>query len=202
MNLNIHLEGIGKKFYHRWIFRDISHDFSAQPHLALVGRNGSGKSTLLRIIAGQLTPSAGKVVYTKGKMRVQTDHIYKYLSWAGPFTDLYPDLTLEEHVKLHFRFHKCKLPHPQDLIHLLKLEEHKDKMLRYYSSGMLQRVKVGLALFSQSDILILDEPTSNMDPTNAQWMLNLIEENLGDRIYVLASNMEREYQAMSRILHL
>ncbi|MEZ4774962.1 MAG: ABC transporter ATP-binding protein [Bacteroidia bacterium] len=202
MNLNIHLEGIGKKFYHRWIFRDISHDFSLQPHLALVGRNGSGKSTLLRIIAGQLTPSAGKVIYTKGKMRVPVEHVYRYLSWAGPFTDLYPDLTLEEHLKLHFSFQKCLLSSPQEMISLLKLDEHKDKMLRYYSSGMLQRVKVGLALFSESDILILDEPTSNMDPANAQWMLDMIAGNVGDRIYILASNMEREYQWMARTLYL
>ncbi|MDX2246363.1 MAG: ATP-binding cassette domain-containing protein [Bacteroidia bacterium] len=202
MNLHIHLQGIGKKFYHRWIFRDISHDFSQHPHLALIGRNGSGKSTLLRIIAGQLAPSAGKAIYTKGKMRVSVENVYQYLSWAGPFTDIYPDLTLEEHIRLHFGFRKCLLSSPEDMVSVLHLEEHKDKKLRYYSSGMLQRVKVGLALFSQSDILILDEPTSNMDAETARWILDLIAENIGSRIYVLASNMEREYEGINQRLHL
>ncbi|MEZ4825731.1 MAG: ATP-binding cassette domain-containing protein [Bacteroidia bacterium] len=202
MNLNIQLEGIGKKFYHRWIFRDISHDFSIHPQLALVGRNGSGKSTLLRIIAGQLTPSAGKIVWTEGEFRIPAEQYYRHLSWAGPFTDLYPDLTLKEHIRLHFQFKACILPEPEELISLLKLEDHQDKMLRYYSSGMLQRVKVGLALFSRSNLLILDEPTSNMDSANAEWMLGLINTHLNNRFYLLASNMEREYQNIPRILQL
>lgn len=200
--LHIQLNDIGKKFYHRWIFRGIHHDFSARPRLALVGRNGSGKSTLLRIIAGQLMPSAGQVIYTVGKRRVPVEQVYRYLSWAGPFTELYQDLTFREALHLHFRFKTCLIDQPESLIDILNLKDHADKNLRYYSSGMRQRVKVGLALFTRSDILMLDEPTSNMDPENATMILNLIEEYRQGRVYILASNMQREYQSFEDILRL
>ncbi|MCB0835996.1 MAG: ATP-binding cassette domain-containing protein [Bacteroidetes bacterium] len=201
-NLHIRLENIGKKFYHRWIFKDINHDFQSSPRLALVGKNGSGKSTLLRIIAGQLSPSSGKISGLRGKQKVSVDHFYRYISWAGPFTTLYPDLTISEQVNLHFQFKSCLIDKPAQLIDILDLTSHQDKKLRFYSSGMLQRAKVGLALFTQSDVLLLDEPTSNMDPENAEKILGLIENHLGDRTYVLASNMEREFQSFDHILRL
>ena len=200
--LHIKLDNIGKKFYQRWIFKDISHDFGEFPRLALVGKNGSGKSTLLRIIGGQLTPTRGKLTATKGKASINPDSFFRFISWAGPFTSLYLDLTIEEQINLHFKFKACTLKNPQDLVEILDLKNHKDKKLRFYSSGMLQRAKMGLAIFSKSDILLLDEPTSNMDPDNAAKILGLIEENLGDRTYILASNMEREFHSFEQILRL
>ena len=94
------------------------------------------------------------------------------------------------------------LKNPEEVIDILNLRPHIDKKLRFYSSGMLQRAKVGLALFTQSDILLLDEPTSNMDPDNANLILDLIDNHLEERTYVLASNMEREYQSFEHILRL
>jgi ABC-type multidrug transport system ATPase subunit len=200
--LHIKLENIGKKYYQRWIFKDISHDFQASSRLALVGKNGSGKSTLLRIIAGQLSPSSGKLSGYKEGKKIGVDHFFRYISWAGPFTALYPDLTITEQIALHFQFKPCLVEEPAQIMDILDLRPHQDKKLRFYSSGMLQRAKVGLALFTRSDVLLLDEPTSNMDPENAQMILDLIEKYIDNRIYVLASNMEREYQSFEHILRL
>lgn len=61
--MEVLLQDIGKKFYGRWLFREIKQELKAGERLALVGSNGSGKSTLLRIIAGQMNPSEGKVIY-------------------------------------------------------------------------------------------------------------------------------------------
>ena len=128
--------------------------------------------------------------------------LYPHISWSAPYLDLYLDLTLEEHLNMHFRFKKCLLDDEKEVMKILQLEKHKHKKLRYYSSGMLQRAKVGLALFTQTPILLLDEPTSNMDTQNADKILTLIEENLQNRIFILASNMEREYQSFPKILSL
>ena len=192
--LHIELKGIGKKFYQRWLFRDINHDFSEHAHLAIVGKNGSGKSTLLRIISGQMKPSEGSVAYQLNQHPLPAASVYQQLSWAGPHVELYLDLTWAEQVDLHFRFCKCLLDQREDLHDILNLRPHKDKSLRFFSSGMLQRAMVGLALFSESQLLMLDEPTSHMDEENASLMLGLINTYLGDRKYVLASNMEREFQ--------
>lgn len=123
--------------------------------------------------------------------------MYQHISWTGPQITIYPDFTLQEHIHLHFKFKKTLLQNASEMIPLLNLEEHSEKKLRFYSSGMLQRVKLGLALFSHSEILMLDEPTSNMDEKNAAFVLKLIEEYRQNRILILASNLEREYKGMN-----
>ena len=87
--LHIQLEGVGKKFYQRWLFRGIDHDFGSMPHLALVGTNGSGKSTLLRIIAGQLAASEGRVRCAYAHQPLPLAQLYRHLSWSGPYLDPY-----------------------------------------------------------------------------------------------------------------
>lgn len=196
--VHIHLAQLGKQFYQRWLFRDLTYDSQVQGrHLALIGHNGSGKSTLLRIIAGQMNPSTGRVTYEQGGKRLPVDSYYQHISWAAPYVDLFPDLSLREHLRLHFRFKACLLDTPEQVAHVLDLDEHLDKKLRFFSSGMLQRVKVGTALFSQSSLLLLDEPTANMDQGNAARMLDLIQQHLGERVYILASNLEREFAGMT-----
>lgn len=196
---SISAQKIGKKFYQQWLYRDLSFTLHNGEKLAILGTNGSGKTTLLRILAGQLSPTEGKVFYTKEKNKIPYENMYQYISWAGPHTALYPDLTLAEHLKLHFSFKTPLLPIPQ-IIEKLNLTNEVNKKLRFYSSGMLQRAKVGIALFSNSEILILDEPTSNMDEANATYILALIEEYIGNRIYILASNLSREYIGMQTLI--
>ncbi|MEM6262610.1 MAG: ATP-binding cassette domain-containing protein, partial [Bacteroidota bacterium] len=138
----------------------------------------------------------------QGDKSLPMERVYRHISWSGPYLQPYQDFTLDEHLKLHFRFRKCLVDDPSELINILELEPHRDKKLRFYSSGMLQRVKVGTALFTSSDVLLLDEPTSNMDPGNASRMLNLIEQYRENRCYVLASNMPREYEGFEQKLQL
>ena len=200
--LHIHLQQVGKQFYRRWIFRDINLEMSSPSRIALVGTNGSGKSTLLRIIAGQLSPSEGSITFKTGEKRLPISKVYQSLSWAGPQLEMYPELSLEELLDLHFRLKPCRLEDPLALIDLLDFRGHHQKPLKFFSSGMQQRAKVGIALFTDSALLLLDEPTSNMDEENARRMLNLIEEHSQNRILVLASNMKREYASYSEILRL
>ncbi|RMG27996.1 MAG: ATP-binding cassette domain-containing protein [Bacteroidetes bacterium] len=186
--------GLGKKYYQRWLFRDLAWEAASPCRLAITGSNGSGKSTLLRILGGQLNPTEGQLAFFKGAERLSVLRLYPHLSWSAPFVELYQDLSLEEHIRLHFRFKTCLLPRPEDLIDQLRLRGHEHKKLRYYSSGMRQRAQVGLALFTRSDMLLLDEPTSNMDSHNARLMLELIHTYSQNRILIMASNMEREFE--------
>lgn len=200
--MTLSFSNIGKKFYQRWIFRRISGKLSVSEKLVLIGRNGSGKSTLMRIFAGQLSQSEGELEYRIGNKKLPVGNLYQYISWSAPYLDMYLDLSLAEHLNLHFRFKECLLNHPQEIIDVLKLNEHEHKKLRYYSSGMLQRAKVGMALFTKSPLLLLDEPTSNMDTQNAALMLDLIHTYSQNRLLILASNMEREYDGIENIITL
>lgn len=198
----IELNALGKQFYRRWLFRGISQQLASGDQLGITGVNGSGKSTLMRILAGQMAPSEGKVNYLLAGSRLPQAEAYRHLSWAGPYIELYPDLTLAEMIRVHFRFRDCLLPDPGQIPALLDLEGHAHKALRLFSSGMQQRARVGLALLTQSHMLLLDEPTSNMDGGNARRMLDLIQAYRQERILVIASNLERELECTSRQLHL
>jgi len=201
--ITIHINTLSKKFYNRWIFKDIDFRLPQGTHLALVGANGSGKSTLLRIIAGQTLPTRGNVQYLDPHQQpISIDNWYKYISWASPAQTLYTDLTLQEHIHLHFRFKKSLLPSTQHIIDQLNLSAHQHKKLMYFSSGMLQRVKIGIAVLTASPILLLDEPTSFMDETNTQTTLDLIQTYTQDRTYILASNVKAEYTGFDNSIHL
>jgi ABC-type multidrug transport system ATPase subunit len=203
MLFRLELENIGKKYYNRWLFRRLDVKLQSGDRLALTGPNGSGKSTLLKVIAGQTEATEGRVIMeAEAGNPVNPESYYRYLSWSGPYIDLFDDLSLSEHISLHFRFRECLLKDPFEMVQILDLEAHQSKPLRYYSSGMLQRVKVGLALFTRSKLLLLDEPTSNMDGENAARMLDLIHRHSADRIFILASNMEREFADFSNVIRL
>lgn len=200
-SLSVTLENVGKQFYRRWLFQGLSLSLKSGSRLALIGTNGSGKSTLLRIIAGQLSPTLGKVTYRGGEKTIPAVERYQHLSWSAPYLSLFPELTLREQLRLQERFRKTTVSE-DEFFQLLELKQDADKPLRYYSSGMAQRAKVGLALFADSSLLLLDEPTSNMDDYFSGLMLDLIRTCSKDRILVLASNLVREYGEFDRQIHL
>lgn len=202
MQIKIQLDGVGKRFYQRWIFRNISKVITPDHPLAIVGGNGSGKSTLLRIISGQLSPSEGKVIYTENSKKLSYERWYQLISWSAPALEIYLELSLLEFWNLHFRLKACYFQSLEEMSSLLELANHQDKKLRYYSSGMLQRVKVGTALFSKTNIILLDEPTSNLDTYNTELVLDLINKYTLNRVYILASNIPREFENMEERISL
>jgi ABC-type multidrug transport system ATPase subunit len=196
-------ESLGKKFHRTWIFRDLSFTLRSGEQLLLTGPNGSGKSTLLRILAGRDSASTGTVTLFHEDKVVPRENMYRHLAWAGPWMDLYGDLSLEEQVKLHFSLRKNLLPGGASaVIAEMGLTAHKDKPLRVFSSGMLHRVKVGLALFSDSTLLLLDEATANLDPENSEIIFDLIARYQQERMLIFATNSAEEFSRFSQRIHL
>lgn len=200
-SVTLSIDKVGKQFYRNWLFRQLSLELGPGDSLALIGHNGSGKSTLLRIIASQMIPTEGKVTLQMNGKPVPANQMYQHLSWSAPYVGLFPELTLREQFRLQARFRSMLLPETE-FLSALALANEADKPLRFYSSGMLQRAKVGLALFAKSELLLLDEPTSNMDEGNAALIQELLSSFQGDRILVLASNLEREFGNINRQIHL
>ena len=201
-SLSLKVEDLGKQFYQKWIFKHISFDLQPKEHAAIVGPNGSGKSTLLHLIAGQSLPTEGRVNYWAKEKRINREYWYQYLSWSSPAMDIYRELSLSEHLNFHFSFNQCLLDSPKEIIGLLGLSGHQHKPLRVFSSGMLQKVKIGQSLFSQSSLLLLDEPTSFMDESNADLVLGLIQTYAQGRTLLVATNMEREIKLFDRRIQL
>lgn len=194
--MRIIVKNLSKRFNREWIFKDFSYQFTSPNTYALVGPNGSGKSTLLQILWGQMLASQGSISYENEGRELPTDQVYKHIAIAAPYMDLIDEFTLIEMVRFHFKFKKTRNNLTiEEVVGLLELAPAKDKMISNFSSGMKQRLKLGLAFYSQADALFLDEPTTNLDRKSIEWY-HRHREQLPDKTLVLiASNQEHEYPA-------
>jgi len=192
--LSITLNQIGRRFNRDWIFRGVDYSFTSGQSYAILGPNGSGKSTLLQILNGSLGPSVGSIKFYYGKNEVEIEKVFNYLSLAAPYLELIEEFSLEEMIDFHFKFKPYKAGIDKDkIIDLLNLPGGKTKLIRYFSSGMKQRLKLALAFCSDTPMLMLDEPTSNLDTQGVNWYLNLVEQFAQGRLTIVCSNQEHEY---------
>ena len=189
----IELRNAGRRFNQEWIFRNLSYTFETPKKYAILGPNGSGKSTLISVLLGTLAPSEGEILYSNPKP-IGVEDIYKQLSLAAPYLDLIEEFTLQETIDFHFKFNKVHtaIAH-EEILELLGLKKSQDKALKYFSSGMKQRTKLALACCSDTPILFLDEPTSNLDVQGIEWYNGLIERFTADRLVLIGSNQAHEY---------
>lgn len=193
--MKIILENIGRRFNREWIFRNVNYTFQQGQSYAILGANGSGKSTLLQIIASSLTSSEGIINYQEKDKTLDVESVYSRLSLAAPYLELIEEFTLLEQIKFHFKFKPYH--HEMDaasIMALLDLEKSKNKSIKYFSSGMKQRVKLALAFCSDTAVLLLDEPTSNLDTQGIDWYLNLVNRFSKNRLTIICSNQAHEYQ--------
>lgn len=193
-HLTIRLEKVAKRYRMEWVLRGVTLQFESSKNYAVTGPNGSGKSTLLKILSGHLTPSKGKIDFFLNEKALSSELIYKQLSYTAPYIDLIEEYTLTE--ALHFHQHFKQFignRQPKDIIALLGLEKAKDKPIRHFSSGMKQRLKLALAICSDTPLLLLDEPTTTLDRQGVTWYQNLIQEFAGNRLVIVASNVEEDF---------
>ncbi len=190
----IQVQNASKRFHHEWIFKNLNLDLSAGDTIAITGGNGSGKSTLLKCLAGAIPLTSGAIQYQSGTTQIIEEQWFRSLALATPYLELPEEFTLSEVLSFHFQF---KNPLQQlsnaEILEVLVLEKHKSKTLSQFSSGMKQRVKLALAIFSEVPFLLLDEPTTNLDKQGVTWYLDLIQQFSQDRIVMICSNDPREY---------
>jgi ABC-type multidrug transport system ATPase subunit len=201
--MRILAENLGKRFNKEWIFKGLNLDFQINHAYAITGPNGSGKSTLLQVLSGMMPLSEGNITYSEQKKVIPPDKIYKYLSIAVPYMELIEEFTLAEQIDFHSRFKKLKNNISNaELIQIMQLDKSKDKETRYFSSGMKMRLKLGLAFYSDTPILLLDEPTSNLDSKGIEWYQKEIKNSLKDRLVIICSNQKTEYECCGKVIDL
>lgn len=192
--MRIELEGIAKRYRSEWILRDVSLGFEAGKQYAVTGPNGSGKSTLLRILSGHLTPSKGRRRYFLGNERLDNTAVYRHLSYAAPYIELIEELTLWEALQFHLRFKPLRDNlNAADILELLAFRKARNKAIREFSSGMKQRLKLALAICSDTSLLLLDEPTTNLDKEGVGWYRRLIDTYSAGRLLIVASNVDVDF---------
>jgi len=203
MNYEISLQNIGRRFNRDWIFRGIDYTFNSGNSYAVLGPNGSGKSTLLQVLNGSLSPSVGNINYTFEDKTIAIDEVYKYLSLAAPYLELIEEFSLSEVIDFHFRFKSYKRGIDKNAVmDLLAMQDNRNKLIRYFSSGMKQRLKLALAFCSDTPMLMLDEPTSNLDSQGVDWYLSLVQQFAANRLTIICSNQEHEYGFCNKRLNI
>ncbi len=197
------LNNIGKRYNYEWIFRNLSTTLESGNRYAILGPNGAGKSTLLKIISGSLSPSEGKAVFLKDESEINIDHLYQYVSIAAPYLELIEEYTLKELFHFHHQFKPfIKGSSFKEMAAEVQLRDAYNKQIRYYSSGMKQRAKLAQAFFSDTPILLLDEPCTNLDKEGVQLYQKLLSEQVKNRLIIISSNSLEEYIDCDEHIHI
>ena len=193
--MRVSLIDAGKRFNRDWIFRHISYEFAADQSYAIIGPNGSGKSTLLQVLSGSMLLSEGKCNWSLVNSYSIADKVYSQVSICAPYLEVVEEMTLKEFLNFHSGF-KPFLPGftSEKIIELLGLEKAADKQIRYFSSGMKQRVKLAQAIFSDTAAVLLDEPCTNFDKAGYELYYQLINDYCKKRMVIVSSNDEMEYK--------
>jgi ABC-type multidrug transport system ATPase subunit len=199
----ISLDQIGKRYNYDWIFRRVTLSFEQGGRYAILGPNGSGKSTLLQVIGGAVQHTEGTISYSSPEKPIANDEFNDYCTFATPYLELVEEFTLTEAIDFHQQF-KTLLPGitPATAMELVGLQNAAKKQIRYFSSGMKQRIKLALAILSDVPVLLLDEPCTNLDAAGVAVYQQLINEYGGNRLIIVSSNDEQEYFMCKNHIHI
>jgi ABC-type multidrug transport system ATPase subunit len=199
--MKISLSDAGKRFNRDWIFRHLTFNFESSNSYAITGPNGSGKSTLLQILAGAIDPSEGKIEWRVDEVSVEDGKTYELISICAPYLELVEEMTAKEFLHFHSRFKPLlqNLTIPQ-ILSIVGLEKSAGKQMRYYSSGMKQRIKLAQAIFSDTPVILLDEPCTNLDEKGYSLYNSLIAEYTQTRLVIVSSNDKAEYSFCKEII--
>ena len=199
--MRIQLTKAGKRFNRDWIFRNADITFLPGETYAITGANGSGKSTLLQVLAGSMAISGGQINWKNREKNIDPEEVFRYLTIAAPYVEVIEEMTAIEFLNFHHRF-KPLLPHVsiQEMLAIVGLEKAATKQIRYYSSGMKQRIKLAQAVFADAPLLLLDEPCTNLDSTGYELYHSLIATYTTNKTVVVSSNDVNEYSFCRHVI--
>lgn len=195
---------LNKSFGRRLIFNNLQFKFDKSGVYGISGPNGSGKSTLVKIIAGIIGSSKGKIIHKLDDIEIAEEKLHNHIGFVAPYLVLYEEFSTYENLNLFaeirgINFNKDRVDY---LLHKFLLFPRKDDLLKTYSSGMKQRVKFIFALMHLPQLVILDEPTSNLDDEGKNSVYELIKEEGKKNIVLIASNEKSDLKMCSDIVYL
>ena len=198
------LENITKVFGRRLIFADITREFKGGEIYGLAGKNGSGKSTLAKIISGIISPTKGKINHFYKDEKIIPEKLHNHLGFVSPYLVLYDEFTAWENLSLFAQIRGIRFDIEKVNILMDKFEilDRKGDLLKEYSSGMKQRMKFLFALLHSPQLLILDEPTSNLDSAGKEKVYEIIEEEAKQNLIIIASNESSDLSLCSDIIRI
>ena len=194
----ISAKDLGKRYNREWIFRHFNYDFAPQKKYAITGANGSGKSTLLQIIAGAILHSEGNITYADTTSK-NIEQPHQQLSITTPYLELIEEMTATELLDFHSTFKPLTNSIPE-MLEEVGLKNAANKQIRYFSSGMKQRLKMAQAFFCNTSVLLLDEPTTNLDADGIALYHHLVKNHAAQKLIIVSSNDPQEYDFCEEVI--
>ncbi|HSP88769.1 MAG TPA: ABC transporter ATP-binding protein [Ignavibacteriaceae bacterium] len=197
-------ENVNKTFGRRLIFKDISFKINSSTIFGISGPNGSGKSTLVKIIANIISTSSGKLIHNQNGNEIKPEKLHNHIGLVSPYLVLYDEFTAYENLNYFSEirgvsFNKERV---DSLLTKFLLFNRKDDFVKTYSSGMKQRLKFIFALMHSPQLIILDEPTSNLDDEGKEVVYDLIKEEGSKNIVIVASNEKTDLSLCTDLIDL
>jgi len=201
---SIQSQDLSKSFGRRLIFNNINFNWNEAGIFGISGPNGSGKSTLVKIIAGLIAPSSGKIIHKNSGGEIIPEKLHNHIGFVSPYLVLYEEFSAWENLVIFSKIRSVPF-NEEKVIHYLNqflLENRKDDLVKTYSSGMKQRLKFVFALMHSPDVLIFDEPTSNLDESGKNVVYKIVSDEGKNRIVVIASNETKDLELCNEVLYL
>ena len=194
----VSLDGLGKRYGDHWALRDVTLDLDAGV-LGLLGPNGAGKSTLMQILTTYTAPTEGTATVDGADVTEDPTAVRERLGYLPQEFGVYPDLTAREFLQylaaLRGLDRSTARDRVADLLTVVNLSDAADRKLETYSGGMRQRVGIAQALLTDPDLLVVDEPTVGLDPTERARCRNVLAELASDRVVVLSTHIVSDVEA-------
>jgi heme exporter protein A len=186
---------ISKDFNRRSVFKGISFSLKSPESLAITGKNGAGKSTLVKIIAGILRPTQGSMAYSVDNVLTSIEEFKHHIGFVSSYLNLYDEFTTLENLSILSRIRSNNYfnrERARELLTNFALWDRRDDIIGTFSSGMKQRMKYTFALLHRPELLILDEPASNLDMEGIDFIKQISKEQVKNGILIVATSDSKE----------
>lgn len=203
-NYSLKLDSVTKIFGRRLIFDKLTYEFEAGRVYGISGPNGSGKSTLSKIIAGIITPTSGKIIHSLNKSELKVEQLHNHIGFVSPYLMLYDEFTAQENLE-HFsriRGTVYDKKRGEELLARFDIFNRRNDYVKTYSSGMKQRLKFVFAFLHNPELLILDEPTSNLDNSGKEAVYNIVKDETAGKVIIIASNEDADLSKCGEVIYL
>lgn len=203
-DIKLTVKNLRKVFNRRLVFNNLNFELNSGQSLIITGKNGSGKSTLIKILSGYLTESSGKIEYRlEGKM-IDRENFYRIVGLVSPYLVLYEEFSAFENLQLISKIRGLKISEEKinDVLKFVGLFDRRNDFVRTYSSGMKQRIKYASAILHSPSVLLLDEPTSNLDLDGKEIVEKIVFEYRKDKILIVATNESQDFKFGDQIINL
>lgn len=173
------------------VIKDINLEIQPGEALGIIGLNGAGKSTTIKHILGLLRPQKGKIVLNSVELIKQPTEFKRQIAYIPEVPVLYEELTLKEHLELTMMSYqldeKKAWKRANELLKMFRLDDKLDWMPIYFSKGMKQKVMIVTAFLADTDLLVIDEPFTGLDPLAVSNLIDLIKKAVAQKKMILMS---------------